>query len=154
MFILFRNLDNRLTFSFLLFLFVQGYKYFVEAGRVCFINYGEDYGKQVVIVDIADESRVLVQGEDFPRMILPLKRLSLTRMKIDIARGARTGTFLAAAKKAKLAAQWAATPFAQKLAKRTTRANLNDLQRFQVMINRKRRAAMVRKSMKTISKKK
>mmetsp|Transcript_10905 Transcript_10905/g.14702 ORF Transcript_10905/g.14702 Transcript_10905/m.14702 type:complete len:133 (-) Transcript_10905:278-676(-) len=132
----------------------MGYKYFVEAGRVAFINYGEDYGKQVTIVDIADENRVLVQSESFPRTILPLKRLSMTRMKIDIARGARTGTLLKASKKADLSAKWASTPFAKKLAKKETRANLTDLQRFQVMINRKRKAAAIKKTVKAISKKK
>ena len=75
-------------------------------------------------------------------------------MKIDIARGARSGTFMKASKKAGLSAQWAKTPFAVKLAKRETRANLSDLARFQVMINRKRRSAAIRKASKVISKKK
>ena len=58
----------------------------------------------VTIVDIADENRVLVDAENFPRMILPLKRLSLTKMKLPIERGSRTGTLIKAAKKAGLAA--------------------------------------------------
>jgi large subunit ribosomal protein L14e len=126
----------------------------VEAGRVAFVNFGEDYGKQVTIVDIADSNRVLVDGENFPRMIMPLKRLSLTRMKIDIQRGARTGTLIKAAKKADLSAKWAATPMAKKLAQRATRANLTDLERFQCMINRKKKALAIRQKVKTISKKK
>ena len=84
----------------------------------------------VTIVDIADENRVLVDAEDFPRMILPLKRLSLTKMKVPIQRGCRTGTLVKAAKKAGLAAKWAEMPIAKKLAKRETRANLTDIQRF------------------------
>ena len=83
-----------------------------------------------------------------------MKRLSLTRMKLPIARGARTSTFMKASKAAKLESQWAATPFAKKLAKRTTRANLTDIERFQVMINRKKRSAAVKKTLKTIRKKK
>lgn len=124
----------------------------MEAGRVAFINFGDDYGKMVTIVDVADENRVLVDGEDFPRMIMPLKRLSLTRMKVAVERGARTGTLLKAVKKGGLAAKWAATPIAKKLAKRETRANLTDLQRFQVMINRKKRSLAIRQKVKTISK--
>lgn len=131
---------------------MQGYKYFVQAGRVAYVNYGEDYGKMVTIVDVADQNRVLVDGENFPRMIMPLKRLSLTKMKIPIQRGARTGTFLKAAKKAGLAAKWAETPFAKKLVKRNTRANLTDLERFQVMINRKQRSLAIRKAVKGKSK--
>ena len=88
----------------------------MESGRVAFINFGDDYGKMVTIVDVADENRVLVDAEDFPRMILPLKRLSLTRMKIPLQRGARTGTLVRAAKKADLSAKWAETPIAKKLA--------------------------------------
>ena len=133
---------------------MQGYKYFVEPGRVAYINYGEDYGKQVTIVDIADSNRVLVDAENFPRMILPLKRLSLTKMKLDIQRGARNGTLLKASKKAGLTAKWAETPFAKKLAQRNKRASLTDLERFQVMINRKKRSLAVKKQLKVISKKK
>ena len=124
----------------------------MESGRVAFINFGDDYGKMVTIVDIADENRVLVDAEDFPRMILPLKRLSLTKMKIPLSRGARTGTLIKAAKKADLATKWADTPIAKKLAKRSLRAGLTDLQRFQVMINRKQRSQAIKKKLKLIAK--
>ena len=124
----------------------------MESGRVAFINFGDDYGKMVTIVDIADENRVLVDAEDFPRMILPLKRLSLTKMKIPLSRGARTGTLIKAAKKADLATKWADTPIAKKLAKRSLRAGLTDLQRFQVMINRKQRSQAIKKKLKLMSK--
>ena len=126
----------------------------MQAGRVAFVNFGEDYGKQVTIVDIADSNRVLVDGENFPRMVMPLKRLSLTKMMVPIQRGARTGTLVKAAKKMDLAAKWAETPIAKKLAKRNTRANLSDLERFQVMINRKKRSLAIKKKVKVISKKK
>merc|ERR1711957_550767 len=101
----------------------MGYKYFVEAGRVAFVNYGEDYGKMVTIVDIGDENRVLVDGENFPRMVMPLKRLTLTKIKLSIERGSRTGTLVKACK-------WAEMPIAKKLAQRNLRASLTDLQRF------------------------
>lgn len=31
---------------------------YVEIGRVALINYGEEYGKLVVIVDVVDQNRV------------------------------------------------------------------------------------------------
>jgi len=108
----------------------------------------------VTIVDIADENRVLVDADNFPRMILPLKRLSLTKMKLPIQRGSRTGTLVKAAKKAGLAAKWAEMPIAKKLAQRATRAALTDIQRFQAMIARKKRSLAIRKKVKVISKKK
>ena len=38
--------------------FVQPFKRFVEIGRVALVNYGKDYGKLVVIVDVIDQTRV------------------------------------------------------------------------------------------------
>lgn len=34
------------------------FKRYVEIGRVCLINFGEDYGKLVIISDIVDQNRV------------------------------------------------------------------------------------------------
>jgi large subunit ribosomal protein L14e len=83
---------------------------FVEPGRVAFINYGEDSGKLVVIVDMVDINRVLVDGlEHFPRVLYPLKRLTLTRLRMKILRGARTGTLKKAAKEFDLTAKWEKT---------------------------------------------
>ena len=111
---------------------------------MAYINYGEDFGKVVVIVDIADAARVLVDGENFPRTMYPLRRLSLTKLKLDIPRGVRTGGLLKAIKEFGLQAKWEATPMAVKLAKQATRQNLTDFERFQVMITRKRRAVKAR----------
>jgi ribosomal protein L14E/L6E/L27E len=36
----------------------MGYSRFVEVGRVAMINYGEDYGKLCVIMDVLDHNRV------------------------------------------------------------------------------------------------
>ena len=135
--------------------FLQVYRTFVEAGRVAYINYGDDYGKLVVIVDFADQGRALIDGENFPRVLYPIKRLTLTKLVVPLNRGSRTGTLLKACKEFGLAEKWAATPVAKKLAMRSTRANLSDWERFKVMRNRKRRSYTVRKLVsKVISKKK
>ena len=73
-----------------------------------------------------------------------MKRLSLTKIKLDISRGARTGTLLKVVKEAGLQAKWEKTSIAMKLAKQSTRQNLSDIERFQVMINRKRRSAVAK----------
>ena len=36
----------------------MGYSRFVEVGRVAMINYGADYGKLCVIMDVLDHNRV------------------------------------------------------------------------------------------------
>ena len=37
---------------------MQPFKRFVEIGRVALVNYGKDYGRLVVIVDVVDQNRV------------------------------------------------------------------------------------------------
>jgi hypothetical protein len=37
---------------------LQPFKRFVEIGRVALVNYGKDYGRLVVIVDVVDQNRV------------------------------------------------------------------------------------------------
>ena len=71
------------------------FKNFVQPGRVAYVNFGRDLGKVVIIVDIADATRVLVDGPTtgFPRVLYPLKRLTLTSLQIKgILKGSRTGT--------------------------------------------------------------
>jgi len=97
-----------------------------------------------VIVDFADSKRMLVDGEDFPRVLYPIRRLTLTKLRIPLLRGARTSTVLKAAKAFGLKQKWEASAPAKKLEVHKKRASLNDLERFSVMINRKRRSFAVR----------
>eukprot|EP00347_Sterkiella_histriomuscorum_P010630 403375532 len=130
------------------------FKNFVQPGRVAYVNFGEDLGKVVVIVDIADANRVLVDGPttDFPRVLYPLKRLSLTGLRVPgVLKGARTGTLTKLATAYKLNEKWAATAQSKKFTVRATRANLSDFDRFKVMINRKNRSFKLRQLAKKIS---
>ena len=71
------------------------FKNFVQPGRVAYVNFGKDLGKVVIIVDIADATRVLVENPQtgFPRVLYPLRRLTLTGLRVPkILKGARTGT--------------------------------------------------------------
>merc|ERR1719433_284321 len=132
----------------------MGYRCFVEAGRVAYVNYGDDYGKKVVIVDIADQNRVLVDGEDFPRVLYPLKRLTLTKLVVPISKGSRTGTLQAAAEEFGLEKKWEESNTAKMLARREKRSELTDFERFVVMRQRKSRSHAVRKLLhRAISKK-
>ena len=47
-----------------------------------------------MIVDIQDSNKVLIDGIDsnHPRVVYPLKRLTLLKFKLPILKGARTGT--------------------------------------------------------------
>ena len=129
------------------------FKNFIQPGRVAYVNFGKDFGKVCVIVDIADSNRVLVDGPTtgFPRILYPIKRLSLTSIALPILKGARTGTVKKAAEAGKLKDKWAASAIAKKIALRAKRASLNDFDRFKVMINRKNRSFKLRQLAKKIA---
>jgi len=123
---------------------------------VSFINFGEDYGKVVVIVDIADDHRVLVEGPNntFPRTLYPLSRLTPTGLVVPgVLSGSRSGTLTKAAKTFDLTGKWNATAEAKKFALKAKRASLTDLDRFKVMINRKNRSFKLRQLAKKALKK-
>ena len=97
----------------------------------------------VVIVDMLDITRVLVDSPDgkMPRLIYPLKRLTLTKLKIkSVLRGCRTGTLKKLAADQDIAASFKKTPVALKMAKYKTRMGLSDFEKFKVMVLRKQRS--------------
>ena len=48
---------------------------FVEIGRVARINFGPLEGKLAVIVDIISENRVLVDGQNIKRQVIPMFKI-------------------------------------------------------------------------------
>eukprot|EP00286_Rhodomonas_abbreviata_P012222 CAMPEP_0181339640 /NCGR_PEP_ID=MMETSP1101-20121128/29385_1 /TAXON_ID=46948 /ORGANISM="Rhodomonas abbreviata, Strain Caron Lab Isolate" /LENGTH=136 /DNA_ID=CAMNT_0023450665 /DNA_START=181 /DNA_END=591 /DNA_ORIENTATION=- len=129
----------------------------VEAGRVCLVNYGPLLGKLVVIVNVIDGKRVLVDGPSsvngVARQIVPLARLSLTTIKVDIEDGARLTTLAKAYKEADVAKKWAESSWAKTIARKAAKAKLNDFDRFKLMVARKTRARVVNTQLKKMLKK-
>ena len=72
------------------------------------------------------------------RRIISLNQLDLTDIKVDLSIGASQGDINSAA--ASAAADFAATGWAKKKAKKALRASLSDFQRFKVMTLRKKRS--------------
>jgi large subunit ribosomal protein L14e len=72
----------------------MGFSKFVEIGRVACIKRGVNEGKLVVILDVLNLNRVLVEGADsqnaVQRTVLPIKSLALTAQKINILRSVKT----------------------------------------------------------------
>mmetsp|Transcript_145124 Transcript_145124/g.205410 ORF Transcript_145124/g.205410 Transcript_145124/m.205410 type:complete len:144 (+) Transcript_145124:76-507(+) len=118
------------------------YTNFVEVGRVVYVHFGAERGKLAVILDILNENKVLVEGPTtgVDRQLMPIKRLSLTRLTVPIIRNATTKTLTAAIKKVDLEKKWAETSAAKRIAQRTTRARLNDFDRFRAMVHKRRLA--------------
>ncbi|KAI8902462.1 ribosomal protein L14-domain-containing protein [Globomyces pollinis-pini] len=123
----------------------MAFERFVEVGRVVLITFGPDYGKLAVVVEIIDHGRVLVEGLNVKRQAISFKRATLTAIKLTIPRGAGSVAVQKALTAQKIDETFAKTSWAKKIAKRATRANLNDFDRFKVMIARKKKSAIVGK---------
>jgi len=129
---------------------------FVEIGRVCHVNYGEDAGKLCVILDVIDQNRVLIDG---PSDITGVKRqpfkiayLDLTDQTLPIFRGAKLKALRAAFQKADVQANWAKTSYAKKVAIRKLRAGLNDFDRFKMRILKSKKSAVYRQELAKLKK--
>lgn len=118
-----------------------------EVGRVCIVNYGEDAGKLCVILDFVDSTRALVDGPKsitgVARGTIPFRRLSCTSLYMKILKSSRTRKVEEAFKKNNIAAKFAKLPWGRKLARNKLRRNLTDYDRFQVMLLRKKRSALL-----------
>ena len=127
---------------------------------MCLVNYGPMAGKLCVIVNVIDSKTALVDGpksvngEDIvQRHVMPLKRLSITNIKCDIMPGAKLKVLEKAIADAGVAKKWAASSWSKGIAKKAAKANMNDFDRFTMMVARKTRARVVNKELKAMKKK-
>ncbi|XP_065676257.1 uncharacterized protein LOC100201163 [Hydra vulgaris] len=135
------------------------YTRFVEAGRVALVNLGKYEGKLVVICDIVDLKRGIVENpvNGIPRQVMRFKDLSLTDLKIDIPLGARSGAVRKQYEKSEINAKWDKTAWCAKLKNRIAKSNLNDFDRFKsknAKQNKNRKIKAVLKLMKADARKK
>ncbi|KAH9656157.1 60S ribosomal protein L14-2 [Citrus sinensis] len=118
------------------------FKRYVEIGRVALVNYDKDYGKLVVIVNVLDQNRALVDAYDMVRS--QMKRLSLTDIKININRVPRKKSLIEAMEKADVKNKWENSSWGRKLTVQKRRAALNDFDRFKVMFAKIKKGGLVR----------
>lgn len=124
----------------------QTFTRYVQAGRIALVNYGEHLNKLVVIVDILDQNRVLVEGPTcaLRRQVMNVKRLALTNILLEgITRGDDTKKVADAYKSADVDGKFAASAWGQKLARSEKRRNLDDFGRFKVMVARMKKSKAV-----------
>ncbi|XP_056631255.1 60S ribosomal protein L14 [Diorhabda carinulata] len=114
---------------------------FVETGRVAVVSDGPHKGKLVSIVDVIDQTRVLVDGplSNVPRGQLRLNELHLTKFRIRFPFSASTRIVRKAWTDAKINEKWADSVWAKKVAAKEKRAQLTDLDRFKLRRARSRR---------------
>uniref|UniRef100_A0A7S0KZ50 Large ribosomal subunit protein eL14 domain-containing protein n=1 Tax=Coccolithus braarudii TaxID=221442 RepID=A0A7S0KZ50_9EUKA len=122
---------------------------FIEIGRVCLVNYGDDVGSLCTILDVIDQNTALVDGPaeitGVARQVINFKRLSVTGIRVKIGRGARAKALKKAWKVAKVEEQFEKTAMSRKLKSQAKRRNLSDFDRFRVMLARKKKAALINK---------
>ncbi|KAG6519419.1 60S ribosomal protein L14-1-like [Zingiber officinale] len=123
------------------------FKRYVEIGRVALVNYGKEYGRLVVIVDVIDQNRALVDAPDMVRGQINFKRLSLTDIKIDIPRVPKKKTLIQAMEVADVKNKWENCSWGRKLIVQKRRAALNDFDRFKVMVAKIKRGRAIRQKL-------
>ncbi|XP_055807293.1 60S ribosomal protein L14-1-like [Solanum dulcamara] len=112
----------------------MSFKRFVEIGRVALINYRKDYGRLVVIIDVIDQNRALIDAPNMVRSQMNFKRLSLTDIKIDIKRISKKKTLVEAMEAIDVKTKWENSSWGRKLIVQKRRAELNDFDRFKLML--------------------
>ena len=70
------------------------------------VNYGKEYGRLIVIVDVVDQNKALVDAPDMVRTQMNLNRLSLTDIKIDIKRVPKKKTLVEVMEAADVKNKW------------------------------------------------
>merc|ERR1719345_203046 len=85
--------------------------------------------------------------------MMPVRRLSLTDFKAKIPRGAREKTLKKALDTDGIMTKWTETSWAKKLKAKEVRKNMNDFDRFKLMLAKKKRSALVKSASKPTKKK-
>uniref|UniRef100_A0A8C6EGH3 Large ribosomal subunit protein eL14 n=1 Tax=Moschus moschiferus TaxID=68415 RepID=A0A8C6EGH3_MOSMO len=116
------------------------FRRFVEVGRVAYISCGPHAGKLVVIVDVIDQNRALVDGPctQVRRQAIPFKCMQFTDFILKFPHSAGQKYVWKAWEKADINAKWAATRWAKKIEAREKKAKMTDFDCYKVMKERKR----------------
>ncbi|XP_060520049.1 large ribosomal subunit protein eL14 [Cylas formicarius] len=114
---------------------------FVETGRVAVIADGPFKGRLVSIVDVIDQTRVLVDGPEtnVPRGQIRLSQLHLTKFRIKFPFAASTRVVRKAWKEGNIQEKWENSVWAKKVAAKEKRVELSDFDRFKLRRMRSRR---------------
>merc|ERR1719158_633822 len=99
------------------------------------------------VMDVVNLNRVVIDGPTtgVKRQQIPIRRLSLTDFVTpNVFRGAREKTLKKALKEDDTYGKWGSTAWAKKMAAKNARANLNDFERFKLMLARKKRSGQIK----------
>merc|ERR1712135_260959 len=127
---------------------------FIEVGAVVYITLGHHKGKIAAIANVVDQNRILIDGpcSDVPRTVVNLKQVQLTKFKINIPWGYRSGGIKNLGEGEHISAQWAETKWAKKIAAKAAKASLTDFDRFKLMKIKQKRAKIINAEVKRLKK--
>ncbi|XP_038681036.1 60S ribosomal protein L14-2-like [Tripterygium wilfordii] len=120
--------------------------------RFKILKSGKDYGRLVVIVDVLDQNRALVDAPDMIRTQMNFKRLSLTDIKIEINWVPRKKNLIEAMEKADVKNKWENNSWGRKLIVQKRRASLNDFDRFKIMLTKIKKSGLVKQELSKLKK--
>eukprot|EP00997_Jenningsia_sp_PLL12_P010007 NODE_7109_length_473_cov_7.188679_g6293_i0.p1 GENE.NODE_7109_length_473_cov_7.188679_g6293_i0~~NODE_7109_length_473_cov_7.188679_g6293_i0.p1 ORF type:complete len:154 (-),score=26.77 NODE_7109_length_473_cov_7.188679_g6293_i0:11-406(-) len=124
------------------------FRKFVEPGRVAYKNYARELHQLIVILEIVDHQRVLVQpleGSDF-RYIEFVKNFDLTEMVLKVNQNSTKDEVKEAVKEANVFEKFKETTVYKVEKQREMRRNLTDFERFKVRKFKKLRANLLKKA--------
>ena len=118
------------------------------------INYGQDYGKLCVVLNVINHSTVLVTGPQkftgIKRQKINLKRLSVTDILINISVDQRDKLVEKAWVEEKVEDQWKDSEQSKRLKRAEKRANMTDFDRVKVLLAKRERAKLIRTELKAL----
>eukprot|EP01007_Sphenomonas_quadrangularis_P000838 NODE_1693_length_784_cov_771.602721_g1416_i0.p1 GENE.NODE_1693_length_784_cov_771.602721_g1416_i0~~NODE_1693_length_784_cov_771.602721_g1416_i0.p1 ORF type:complete len:172 (-),score=64.54 NODE_1693_length_784_cov_771.602721_g1416_i0:218-733(-) len=122
---------------------------YVQVGRVVLFVRGPEKNKLGVIVDIADQNRVLVEGPKplgpVQRQLVNIKYLELTSLVVKgVQQNIHSKPLTALVEKSDVLAAWEKTAWAKKLAVRQAKRLLDDKGRWQLMRAKQQRSRLIK----------
>ncbi len=127
----------------------EGFKRFVQVGRVVYLTSGPYATKLATIVEIIDHNRALIDGPStgVVRHVCSYATLTLTPYIVTgLPRASGSPTVAKFWTKSGVQEKWDASAWAKKLAGRKRRSELSDFERFSVMRLKKERRYAVQKA--------
>jgi len=130
------------------------YTRFIQVGRVATINRGEDSSKVVVVLEVVDHNRLMVEGptSGVRRQLIKIEYVNPTDIVIpNLPKGVNSKFLKAAFEKAGVAQKFGESNVGKKLAKHAFHASATDFQRHQAFTLKKKRNAIIAKEFKASS---
>lgn len=116
----------------------------MQVGRVARINYGPLEGKLATIVDIINDKRVLIDGENISRQVIPIRRLQLTKQVLKIGRGVTSGKLRKTIAKEGVQKNFESSTLGKSFASQARRQQLTDFERFKALVLRRKLSKLLR----------